>query len=128
MKQFVIVVGLTVAAALSAQAQATRTPEVPRDHRPPAGMCRVWLDNVPAGQQPAPTDCANAVRNRPSNGRVIFGDDYVQPQNRREPDRSNNLRPWVRPNGFAPQREEKPAPKPDEKKPDEKKKPERPDR
>lgn len=29
-------------------------------------------------QQPAPTDCPTAVRNRPSNGRVVFGDDYVE--------------------------------------------------
>ncbi len=129
MKQLVMVVGLTLAAALGVQAQATRTPEVPRDHRPPAGMCRVWLDNVPAGQQPAPTDCASAVRNRPSNGRVIFGDDYVRPENKREPERGNTLRPWARPNSFAPsqpEREVKPAEKPPEKKPDERKKPERP--
>ncbi len=136
MKQLVIVVGLTLAAALSAQAQATRTPDVPRDHRPPAGMCRVWLDNVPAGQQPAPTDCASAVRNRPSNGRVIFGDDYVQPESRKAGDRDrgvNLLRGFVRPNGFAapapPREEKKPdEKKPDEKRPDDKKKPERPDR
>jgi hypothetical protein len=38
-------------------------------------MCRIWIDGVPPGQQPAPTDCASAVRNRPSNGRVLFGDD-----------------------------------------------------
>jgi len=42
---------------------------------PPAGMCRIWIEGVPAGQQPAPTDCASAVKNRPSNGRVLFGDD-----------------------------------------------------
>lgn len=48
---------------------------VPPGHRPPPGMCRIWIDGVPPGQQPAPTDCASAVRNRPSNGRVIFGDD-----------------------------------------------------
>jgi hypothetical protein len=49
-------------------------PEIPREHRPPQGMCRVWLEGVPASQQPAPTDCATAVRNRPKNGRVIFGE------------------------------------------------------
>jgi hypothetical protein len=38
-------------------------------------MCRVWINEVPAGQQPAPTDCASAVRNRPANGKVLFGDD-----------------------------------------------------
>ena len=36
-------------------------------------MCRVWLDGVRADRQPAPTDCATAVRNRPPNARVIFG-------------------------------------------------------
>jgi hypothetical protein len=41
-------------------------------------MCRVWVDGVPPGQQPAPTDCRTAIRNRPPNGRVIFGDDYAK--------------------------------------------------
>src|SRR5947199_3919622 len=50
--------------------------DVPKASRPPAGMCRIWLDKVPARQQPAPTDCPTAVRNRPSSGKVIFGDDY----------------------------------------------------
>jgi len=50
-------------------------PMVPPAYRPPAGMCRIWIEGVPANQQPAPTDCVNAVRNRPVNGTVIFGDD-----------------------------------------------------
>jgi hypothetical protein len=41
-------------------------------------MCRVWLDNVAPAQQPAPTDCNSAVRNRPANARVLFGDDYAK--------------------------------------------------
>ncbi len=41
-------------------------------------MCRIWLDKVPPKQQPAPTDCPTAVKNKPPNGRVIFGDDYVE--------------------------------------------------
>ena len=49
-------------------------PSVPPAYRPPAGMCRIWLEGVPANRQPAPTDCATAVRNRPVNGHVIFGD------------------------------------------------------
>jgi hypothetical protein len=57
------------------QSQSRRDQIVPPGFFPPAGMCRVWLNDVPAGQQPAPTDCASAVRNRPSNGRVLFGDD-----------------------------------------------------
>jgi hypothetical protein len=38
-------------------------------------MCRIWIRDVPAERQPAPTDCASAVRNRPANGKVLFGDD-----------------------------------------------------
>lgn len=58
--------------------EKTRAPEkpapVPKKYLPPAGMCRVWVDNVPAARQPAPTDCATAIRNRPPNARVIFPD------------------------------------------------------
>lgn len=68
----------TFAAALPAAAQSLRPrvgdDGVPQGHRPPPGMCRIWLDGVPPGRQPAPTDCASAVRNRPANGRVVFGD------------------------------------------------------
>jgi len=48
---------------------------VPPGFNPPAGMCRIWINGVPAAQQPAPTDCASAVRNRPANGKVLFGED-----------------------------------------------------
>jgi hypothetical protein len=44
-------------------------------------MCRIWIDGVPAAQQPAPTDCASAVRNRPANARVLFGDE--SPKNKK---------------------------------------------
>jgi len=57
------------------QSQPRRDQIVPPGFFPPAGMCRIWLNEVPAGQQPAPTDCASAVRNRPANGRVLFGDE-----------------------------------------------------
>lgn len=70
--------------AIGAQEPVAQKP-VPRDTaaiptraRPPAGMCRIWLDDVPVAQQPAPTDCASAVRNKPAKGRVLFGDDYVK--------------------------------------------------
>lgn len=49
--------------------------DVPESHLPPRGMCRIWIDNVPPAQQPAPTDCASAIKNRPPNGRVIFPED-----------------------------------------------------
>ena len=67
--------GLVALAAPAGAQGRGKGNDVPEAYRPPAGMCRIWLDNVPAAQQPAPTDCASAVRNRPSNGRVIFGDE-----------------------------------------------------
>jgi hypothetical protein len=51
-------------------------PAVPSAYLPPQGMCRIWIEGVPPDQQPAPTDCVTAVRNRPANGRVIFGDEF----------------------------------------------------
>lgn len=69
------------AAASPALAQSRRNDRyaygndrVPPGHRPPAGMCRVWIDGVPPGHQPAPTDCTTAVATRPANARVLFGD------------------------------------------------------
>ncbi len=79
-------VGLCLAAAAPAMAQrrdggakdsAKKAAAIPADARPPKGMCRIWVDGVPAAQQPAATDCPTAVKNRPANGRVIFGDDFV---------------------------------------------------
>src|SRR5450755_3532484 len=54
--------------------QAQTAPSgVPDSHRPPPGMCRIWIDGVPPTHQPAPTDCATALRKRPMNARVVFG-------------------------------------------------------
>jgi hypothetical protein len=54
---------------------------VPAGHMPSRGMCRVWIDGVPPGQQPRQTDCRTAERQRPyyeqrygRNARVIYGD------------------------------------------------------
>jgi hypothetical protein len=56
--------------------QAQTAPSgVPDSHRPPPGMCRIWIDGVPPTHQPAPTDCATAIRKRPMNARVVFGSD-----------------------------------------------------
>jgi hypothetical protein len=63
-----------LAATASAQQAPTTKDEMPAEYRPPKGMCRIWLKDVPAKQQPAPTDCAAAVKNVPQNGRVVFGD------------------------------------------------------
>lgn len=51
---------------------AEKNEPVPKAYLPPPGMCRIWVDNVPAARQPAPTDCATAIRNKPPNARVIF--------------------------------------------------------
>ena len=82
---FVLVFAAMAAGSARLQAQARPQPQdpkpaVPRTHLPPPGMCRIWLDNVPAAQQPAPTDCASAVRNQPRNGRVIFNDEPRNPK------------------------------------------------
>jgi hypothetical protein len=58
------------AATLHAQSSSSGVPE---SHRPPPGMCRIWIDGVPPAHQPAPTDCATAIRKRPLNARVVFG-------------------------------------------------------
>jgi hypothetical protein len=60
--------------AVEKREKPAKSEPVPKQYLPPAGMCRVWVDNVPAGRQPAPTDCAKAIRNRPPNARVIFPD------------------------------------------------------
>ncbi len=57
----------------AAQESREAPPRVPGSFKAPAGLCRLWIDGVPASQQPAPTDCANAIRNRPSNAAVVFG-------------------------------------------------------
>jgi hypothetical protein len=47
--------------------------DVPREMLPPAGKCRIWMGGVAPSQQPAPTDCQTALRQRPANGTVVFG-------------------------------------------------------
>jgi hypothetical protein len=77
MKRFGMIGLLTLCVAASAGAQqsgAGKSDEVPAEYKPPKGMCRIWLKDVPPKQQPAPTDCPTAVKNLPQNGRVIFGD------------------------------------------------------
>ena len=81
LRSVLLALACTVGLAGVARAQQTQQdgPEsVPKAYRPPPGMCRIWLAGVPAKQQPAPTDCRTAVRDKPSNGKVIFGDDYVE--------------------------------------------------
>ena len=60
------------AAAVAAQSPSA-TPGVPAAYQPPAGMCRVWLRDVPPMQQPAPTDCRSALRTKPVGSTVVYG-------------------------------------------------------
>jgi hypothetical protein len=91
----------TAGLAGTAHAQKKGDDGIPKAFRPPPGMCRIWLSKVPPKQQPAPTDCPTAVRNRPPNGRVLFGDDYVDGPGKGE----RNL-PFIR--HFGDDRKKKP--------------------
>lgn len=46
---------------------------IPQGQMPPAGMCRIWVDGVPPGRQPAPMNCEVAARRLPGNGHLIYG-------------------------------------------------------
>jgi hypothetical protein len=56
------------------QVRVRKSDRIPPGQLPPAGMCRIWIDGVPPGRQPAPTDCQTAVATKPANARVIWGD------------------------------------------------------
>ena len=77
MTRFALILLLAVATPTAAQAleQGKSGDQTATEHRPPPGMCRIWINGVPAERQPAPTDCATAMRRRPANARVIFGDE-----------------------------------------------------
>ncbi|HZS60113.1 MAG TPA: hypothetical protein VFA43_12640 [Gemmatimonadaceae bacterium] len=62
-----------------------RNADIPASERPPPGMCRVWLDHVPAASQPAPTTCSKAIQMHPPNGHVVFGEDGRRPTATRVP-------------------------------------------
>jgi len=73
-----IVAGAAFATEASSQT-VVRASNVPPGQRPPAGMCRVWIDGVSPGRQPRATDCATARANAPANSRIIYGNDTPFP-------------------------------------------------
>lgn len=73
-----IVAGAAFATEASAQVMV-RASSVPPGQRPPAGMCRVWIEGVPPGRQPRVTDCATARATAPLNSRIIYGSDAAFP-------------------------------------------------
>jgi hypothetical protein len=97
---------LFLSSAVAAQESRVPSSRMPESFTPPAGLCRLWISGVPASQQPAPTDCASAIRNRPSNAAVVFG-----PQLRGE---SMERRPFAGRAGQSPVRQ----PAPDARQPD----------
>ena len=63
------------ASAVTLSATVAGAQNVPPGQMPPAGLCRIWIDGVPAGRQPHSTDCATARRNAPANAHVLYGGD-----------------------------------------------------
>ena len=84
-----------VAATSEAQGNGRnrRNQGIPPGQMPPAGMCRVWYDNLPPGRQPRATNCDQAERlaSQDRNARVIYGDDNYRARNnnQRVRDRAN---------------------------------------
>lgn len=70
---------LTLAGPVAARGQtagasaAETVITIPKSMLPPAGKCRVWMPDVPASQQPAPTDCTTALRQKPASAYLVFG-------------------------------------------------------
>jgi hypothetical protein len=69
-----VIAAFAISAPAMAQGRGRGNGGVPPGQRPPAGMCRIWIDGVPPGHQPAPTDCATAAARVPPNARIIYGD------------------------------------------------------
>jgi hypothetical protein len=96
MTRLALILLVALAAPLAAQGRGKDSSSVPQEHRPPPGMCRIWIDGVPPGRQPAPTDCPTAIRKKPPNARVIFGDELRTPlrlrdnRNQRPPDKKDH--------------------------------------
>lgn len=67
-----------------------KSDHIPPGQLPPAGMCRIWIDGVPPGRQPAPTDCQTAVATKPANARVIWGDQTAFPGKGKEKVKKGN--------------------------------------
>lgn len=49
-----------------------RIERIPRGHRPPPGLCRIWFPGRPPGKQPRPGDC-HALRQRLPAGAWLIG-------------------------------------------------------
>ena len=88
--------GVSVSAPAAPAAPRAATPAVPVHLLPPAGKCRVWMEAVPAPQQPAPTDCATALRLKPANAVVLYGPPLREEDEAFERGSSTTARPAAR--------------------------------
>jgi hypothetical protein len=59
-------------------------------------MCRIWINGVPPGHQPAPTSCETAVRNQPPNSQIIWGDKTNRDRDGYDRDRHDRDRDYDR--------------------------------
>ncbi len=65
---------VTLAGTAAAQGRGRSSNSYPPGFKPPAGMCRVWIQGVPPGRQPGVTDCASARAMASANSTVLYGD------------------------------------------------------
>jgi hypothetical protein len=105
-----------MSSAVAAQEPRAQSSRMPESFTPPAGLCRLWISGVPASQQPAPTDCASAIRNRPSNAAVVFGPQRRGESMERRPFSGRAGEPQMRP--LAPELRQPDARQPDARQPD----------
>lgn len=71
--RFAILAGSALALATTSAGAQGRRMGIPPGQMPPAGLCQVWIDGVPPGRQPRPTDCRTARAQAPANSRIIYG-------------------------------------------------------
>src|ERR687898_898807 len=90
---FILLAMMAATSEAQGNGRNRRNQGIPPGQMPPAGMCRVWYDNLPPGRQPRATDCDQAERlaSRDRNARVIYGDDNrgVRNNDQRYRDRRN---------------------------------------
>jgi hypothetical protein len=89
---FVLLAMMAATSEAQGNGRNRRNQGIPPGQMPPAGLCRVWYDNLPPGRQARPTDCDQAERlaSRDRDARVIYGvDNYGARNDQRYRNRDN---------------------------------------